>query len=516
MQCDPCLDLRTEVGPAFDIVYRPLLETQEGEGSGLQLAPLLTAKGFKDYFEPGTQNIIDLAMIDQWVLGERQRLDYSEEDRKVLTQRLRALYSADYVDSWRRALNQFAVTDFQDLSHGVAVLEQVTGPAAPLRRLLETLRDNTVIYPALPLVDGQPATSLEPVSDAQQQAAGIRRAFVSLAELITPQGERPSYYEEALRSVTAVYDYAKAVHDNPDPGKAALKTVLSRFALEGADPIANLQRVAVGLPEPLNQQVRKLADQTSQVLVIAALRELEKRWDSDIYSFYQERLAGRYPFKASGEDASLEDFEAFFGPQGRLQQFHDQYLKVFLKDNLDALYSDSHGGYLVRRDVLEQLQKSERIRDTFFNHRGHLAVQLTVEPLALSATRLSSLLSVDGQLIPYQHGAPQRTGLVWPNNLGSVSGSQLTLVHSTGNTASLSYRGPWSLFRLLSRGHLNARTDTSVDLTFAIADGLMRYRIGAQKANNPITQRSFEGFALPRTLLEARRDNKPADKLSQR
>lgn len=47
------LDLRTEVGPAFDIVYRPLLDTQEGEGSGLQLAPLLTAKGFKDYFEPG-------------------------------------------------------------------------------------------------------------------------------------------------------------------------------------------------------------------------------------------------------------------------------------------------------------------------------------------------------------------------------------------------------------------------------------------------------------------------------
>jgi len=41
-----------------------------------------------------------------------------------------------------------------------------------------------------------------------------------------------------------------------------------------------------------------------------------------------------------------------------------------------------------------------------------------------------------------------------------------------------------------------------VDLTFVVADGLMRYCIGAQKANNPITQRSFEGFALPRTLLK--------------
>jgi type VI secretion system protein ImpL len=357
---------------------------------------------------------------------------------------------------------------------------------------------------------------LDKVSDGQQQAAGIRRAFSSLTELITARGEQPSYYEETLRSVSAVYDYAKAVHDNPDPGKAALKTVLNRFSLGGADPIANLQRVAVGLPEPLNQHVKKLAEQTSQVLVIAALRELEKRWDSEIYSFYRERLAGRYPFKASGEDASLEDFEAFFGPQGRLQQFHDQYLNVFLKDNLDALYSDSLGGYLVRSDVLEQLKKVERIRDTFFNHRGHLAVQLTIEPLALSATRLSSMLSVDGQLIPYQHGAPQRTGLVWPNSLGNTNGSQLTLVHSTGNTASLSYRGPWSLFRLLSRGHLNGRTDTSVDLTFAIADGLMRYRIGAEKANNPITQRSFEGFVLPRTLLEERGRKRIADKVTQR
>ncbi|MEG0860171.1 MAG: type VI secretion system membrane subunit TssM [Pseudomonas sp.] len=509
------LDLRSEVGPAFDIVYHPQPSDKDGD-SGLLLAPLLTAKGFKGYFEPGTRNLIELAMIDQWVLGERQRLDYSEQDREVLIQRIRALYSTDYVDSWRRALNQFSVVDFRDLGHGVAVLEQVTGPAAPMRRLLETLRENTAIYPSLPHVEGQVAAVADKVADGQQQAAGIRRAFSSLSELITPQGERPSYYEETLRAVSAVHDYGKTVHDSPDTGKAALKAVLNRFALGGADPIANLQRIAAGLPEPLNQHIRKLADQTAQVLMIVALGELEKRWDREIYSFYRERLANRYPFVAGGEDASLEDFEAFFGPQGRLQTFQDQYLSVFLKDNLDALYSENLGGYLVRSDVLEQLDKAERIRDTFFNHRGHLSVQLSIEPLALSASRLSSMLSVDGQLIPYQHGAPQRSGLVWPNNLGNVSGSQLTLVHSTGNTASLSFRGPWSLFRLLSRGHLNGRTATSVDLTFAIADGLMRYRIGAEKANNPITQRSFEGFALPRTLLNERREQGVGETISQR
>ncbi|SDU30860.1 type VI secretion system membrane subunit TssM [Pseudomonas moraviensis] len=508
------LDLRNEIGPAFDVVYRPLNERDSGAAldENLALPPLLTARGFRDYFEPNSQNVTELALIDQWVLGERRSLDYSEADRRVLTERLRALYSADYVDCWRRALNQFAVTDFTDLAQTLEVLGQVTGPAAPLRRLLETVRDNTLIYPP---VTGKEAL---PVGDetGRTQALGIHRAFAGLSGLLNAEQDKPSYYEETLRAINAVYDYVKGVQDQPSPGKAALGVVLTRFSRSDPDPIRNLQRIASGLPEPLNRHVNQLASQSSQMLTITALLELEKRWDSEIYSFYRERLAGRYPFKSSGEDASLEDFEAFFGPQGRLQQFHDQYLNVFLKDNLNALYSDSLGGYLVRSDVLEQLKKAERIRDTFFNHRGHLAVQLTIEPLALSATRLSSMLSVDGQLIPYQHGAPQRTGLVWPNSLGNSNGSQLTLVHSTGNTASLSYRGRWSLFRLLSRGHLNGRTDTSVDLTFSVADGLMRYRIGAQKANNPITQRSFEGFVLPRTLLEERRAHRTTNGVAQR
>jgi type VI secretion system protein ImpL len=53
---------------------------------------------------------------------------------------LHNLYSADYIDSWRRALNAFTVADFRDLDHGVTILEQLTGPAAPLQRLLETVK----------------------------------------------------------------------------------------------------------------------------------------------------------------------------------------------------------------------------------------------------------------------------------------------------------------------------------------------------------------------------------------
>ena len=496
------LDLRHQVGPAFDVVYQSSIG---GSKSGdTLLAPMLTAKGYREYFEPRSQRFAEMAMIDQWALGERDQLDYSKADREALSERLRHLYSADFIDSWRRALNAFAVADFRDLDHGVSVLQQFTGPAAPLQRLLDTVRDNTSLSSAMGIEAPADTEVLRLASSKaeQQQAWAIQRAFSGLSAMLLAKGEKPSYYDETLGAIAAVRDYAKAVQDSPDRGSAALQAVHQRFSMTGHDPIGTLQRVAAGLPEPINHQVRKMADQTAQVLNVEALRELERRWDAEVYSFFQQRLAGRYPFVVRAPDASLDDFEAFFGPKGRLQQFNDQYLKVFLKDNLEALQAGQQGQSLIRSDVIEQLALADRIRETFFDQRGSLSVQFSIEPLGLSANQRTSLLDLDGQLISYAHGPSQIIGIVWPNTLGAQVRSNLTLLRRNGNSSSLEYRGPWSMFRLLSRGALNGRTATSVDLSFATGDGVMRYRLNAEKAFNPITQQPFKGFKLPRRLLQ--------------
>ena len=496
------LDLRHQVGPAFDVVYQPSMGARKD--NDVLLAPMLTAKGFKEYFEPRSQSFADLAMIDQWALGERSQLDYSDADKEALSERLRNLYSADYIDSWRRALNAFSVAEFRDLDHGVAILQQLTGPAAPLHRLLDTVRDNTSLSASGVVEVADEAKTVSPTSSKaeHQQASTIQRAFAGLSAMLQVTAEKPSYYDETLAAIAAVHDYAKAVQDSPDRGKAALQAVHQRFSMTGHDPIGTLQRVSTGLPEPINHQIRKLADQTAQVLNVEALRELERRWDAEVYSFFQQRLAGRYPFVARAPDASLDDFEAFFGPKGRLKQFNEQYLKVFLKDNLEALQTGQQGQSLIRSDVIVQLELADRIRETFFDQRGNLSVQFSIEPLGLSANQRTSLLDLDGQLISYTHGTSQITGIIWPNTLGQHVRSNLTLLRQNGNSSSLEYRGPWSMFRLLSRGSLNGRTATSVDLSFRTGDGVMRYRLSAEKAFNPITQQPFKGFRLPRGLLQ--------------
>ncbi|GEM_PF-91122 len=518
------LDLRNEVGPAFDIVYKAAAPLDAQTDPATRIDPLLTATGYHSYFAAHGKDFTDLALIDRWTLGERQRIDYSEADKQVLAERVRALYSSDYINTWQRSLNHLEVVDFDDLGQAVDVLGSVTSPAAPLRRLVETVRDNTVLNPPLPAVatagdtaDKSPgvaagaAASMSASASASAtasaganvpQVAAIARPFAPLSELLVAKGDKPSYLDESMAAVARVHETMKRVHDSPEPGKAALAVVLDRFALKGADPIANLQRVAAGLPEPLNRQVKKLADESSQVLLIEALKELERRWETDVYRYYHERLASRYPFNpGSRVDASLEDFTALFGPQGRLAQFKEQYLKLFFDENLEALYSERRGGYLVRMDVLTQLEAADRIRDAFFNSRGALGVQFSITPLGLTASRRSSVLSVEGQLIAYSHGASNSVGLIWPNNLGDSTESRITLVGATGTSSGLAYRGSWSMFRLLSQARLESATANSVDLSFSANDGAMRYRITAEKSNNPFTQASFDGFALPRTLL---------------
>ncbi|EPL05516.1 type VI secretion system membrane subunit TssM [Pseudomonas sp. CF161] len=513
------LDLRNEIGPAFDVVYKPDTVGRGKKGQATadgRIDALLTAKGYRSYFAPHSEDLTELAMIDQWALGERRNIDYSDADKRALADRIRAIYSRDYIDTWQQNLNQLEVRDFQDIAEAVNVLASVTSPAAPLRRLVETVRDNSelgaralsAVASDKEAVSGQAMAMADKLAGDTTQAEatpiiGIARAFAPMSQLLEAKGERPSYLDETMQAIGSVQDKVRTVHDGPDRGKAALAVVLERFGLKGPDPISNLQRIAAGLPEPLNRQVGKLADESSRVILVEALRELERRWETDVYRFYRERLASRYPFSpASREEVALDDFTAFFGPQGRLQQFREKYLNLFIEDNLEALYSERLGGYLVRTDVLTQLEAAEKIRDAFFNNRGTLGVQFYVEPLGMAPNKRSSSFSVEGQLVTYNHGPTTSTALIWPNTLAPSNESRMTLVNAGGSSSGLVYRGPWSLYRLLSQARLHGATSTSVDISFAAPDGGVRYRISTEKANNPFSQPLFKGFSLPQTLLQ--------------
>ena len=150
---------------------------------------------------------------------------------------------------------------------------------------------------------------------------------------------------------------------------------------------------------------------------------------------------------------------------------------------------------------MSQLKQAEAIRNAFFDNRGELNVSFGLEPVAISNGLRGSVFGLDGQLHAFADRGKEPIGMTWPGPAGESGHSRVTLVQAAGTTVSQGYHGPWSFYRLLSQGGLNARTPTSVDLSFRIAGDTARYKFHATGTNNPFTRPLFSGFALPQKLL---------------
>jgi type VI secretion system protein ImpL len=166
-----------------------------------------------------------------------------------------------------------------------------------------------------------------------------------------------------MGSIDELKLYLKGIQASPDMGMAALNVTKARMKLVNGDPIYTLRRVVSGLPAPLDRIFTKLADESWYVIKKEAVKYLEVRWHDDVYRVFREKLADRYPFNPnSNKDASLTDFEEFFAPNGILDSFYQNQLKIFIDEKVGLSDSDS-GQSVVKAEVLEQIERARQIQE---------------------------------------------------------------------------------------------------------------------------------------------------------
>ena len=507
------LDIKKEIGPVYNIVFKDSQFPEQKSSQSEKLAistksnnlveKIYTKEGLTGYFIPRADGVTKLAIIDSWVLGKADKVDFSEADKKYFRGKLADQYVADYAAAWRKAINKVEVQSFDDINHAVLILRNVTDNNEPLQRLISLLHENTALFPKLES-DSDEARELAMKTPQYALASRIDKQFSSLTNLMIAKDEHPAYMDEVMAEITNLYNYVKAIQDAPDIGKAALEAAKKRLTLNDVDPIFSLQRIAAGLPKPMDAIVGKLATETWNTILKRAVKQVEKRWYEDVFTEFEEKFAGRYPFNLnSARDVSLIDFERFFAPDGKLNTFYTDNMKIFLEDNLEELNSiGSDGEQLIRSDVLEQLATAWRIQEAFFDRKGNLSVQFSVKPVRLSSNKRRSVINIDGQIIDFSHGASRDISMVWPNSLREGNTSKLTLVPLARNYSprSIERSGPWAFFRLIESGQLSGSSSTDVELSFDIDKGRVSYKLLAESNNNPFTQSLFKDFSLPKNL----------------
>ncbi|MBE3469658.1 type VI secretion system membrane subunit TssM [Enterobacter cloacae complex sp. P15RS] len=487
------LNLRDQIGPSFDKVF------VAGDDSKLIVPQFLTRYGLQSYFVKQRDELVKLTAMDSWVLNLTRNVTYSEADRREIQRHITEQYVSDYTATWRAGMDNLNVRHYEALPELTDALEQVISGDQPFQRALNTLRDNT-----------QPATLSARLDDKAREAAQaeldyqllirLGREFAPENSVLTEYKDKTSLLQTVYQQLTELHRYLLAIQNSPVPGKSALKAVQLRLDQNNSDPIFATRQMAKTLPVPLNRWVGVLADQAWHVVMVEAVHHMELEWNNTIVKPFNTQLGDKYPFNPhSPQDASLDAFERFFRPDGLLDNFYQEKLKLFIENELTW---GEDGNVLIREDIQQQLNTAQKIRNTFFSQQNGLGTQFAIETVELSANKRRSVLNLDGQLVDYSQGRNYTAHLVWPNSMREGNESKLTLVSAASNKAprSVTFSGPWAQFRLLEAGQLTNVKENTFDLRFNVDGGYMIYRVHVDTEDNPFTGGLFSQFRLPDTL----------------
>lgn len=420
-------------------------------------------------------------------------------DADILHRRLTEQYISDYTATWRAGMDNLNIRNFESIGQLTGALEQVISGDQPLQRALTVLRDNT-----------QPGVFSEKLSAKEREEALAEPDYQLLTRLghefapenstLAVQKDKESTMQAVYQQLTELHRYLLAIQNATVPGKSALKAVQLRLDQNSSDPIFATRQMAKTLPAPLNRWVGRLTDQAWHVVMVEAVHYMEVDWRDSVVKPFNEQLANNYPFNPrSAQDASLDAFERFFKPDGILDTFYQQNLKLFIDNDLSL--EDGDNNVIIREDIIAQLETAQKIRDIFFSKQNGLGTSFAVETVSLSGNKRRSVLNLDGQLVDYSQGRNYTAHLVWPNNMREGNESKLTLIGTSGNAPrSISFSGPWAQFRLFGAGQLTGVQDGNFTVRFSVDGGAMTYRVHTDTEDNPFSGGLFSQFGLSDTL----------------
>jgi len=222
--------------------------------------------------------------------------------------------------------------------------------------------------------------------------------------------------------------------------------------------------------------------------------DLASAWKSQVYNFYAQKLAHKYPFmisSSSSEEISPEDLEQFFNySQGIFWLYVHQKLVPYLSGNWLGVKMDFSS------EFLKSLAQAKNMNSQF-------DFEIYPEPtLGLKEIRFLT----NNQTYRYRNDPQEWQSFHWildPTNADTV----LEIMTSNGSSGSIEINSSWGLFRLLQKAALSRNSDGSFRARWKIrADNGHVYSVSflfkTNKFNNLFDVVLFDHFRVPEEIFK--------------
>jgi type VI secretion system protein ImpL len=503
---------------------------------------LFTVQGYRDLFDKRISEFVAAAYADdEWVMGRetvasqkktaeraQQLVQQVKGAEDPLIKEVRRLYLTEYTMRWQtflediHSVNSTGADNSPSLAFDLQTLRTFAAPDSPLMRLSRAVVEQTTLVPPLNTKNNQKILA----ERAEQQLSGNAREVVQTAKLL--KNIRPEEQLEktlvdnrfaALREV--VTGVADIQNSNAGSRPQKLDSVLSLLneyynqlmIADNAlatntlppkiDAAEKLRLEAAKMPAPLKNILFDLTTQGARKLNLASGEVLSRQMEAMIGGDCRNVIDGRYPFVASNQEVSADEFNRIFASGGLLDDFFNKQLisQVDITTN-PWHYKQAEGSNTpLPGPSLAPFQQAKRIREAFFQEQGARKMSWTmdIKVVELDPNITDLIIDIDGQSLRYIHGPVRPLHITWP---GPRNGSMAEITANPRirqDSSTIITSGPWALFRLLNKGRIiSSMSDSRHLVEFKFDDRRVVLEVSSsvdfnlQSANNPL-----RGFTCP-------------------
>lgn len=439
-----------------------------------------TKKGYFIMIKEG-RTLTSQILLNNWVIGERT--DLNEVEINEYYKKILSFYFADYKNYWNNALSKLNISSYEriiDLNNQLSLLSSAD---SPIIAILKELKDNTELYtPAEQLqmssdddvtnaVTGQIASAVvKKALDNSGKALdntnvkNLREFFKPYNDLLDKNFQATSLLKEANSKINYAYQTMTSIQGAITPEDDSFKIVSERVNGKTESIIAPLN----SLPLYVKKWYSLVLQSNWKYLLSNTKSYLNTKYSEEVYSFYSQRLEGKYPIKRneSNNYVKLDDFSDFFKNGGILDNFYKNYLSTFLSingGNLTYSYKNLDGSLInIDKNLIQSLLASYKIRETFFRNNGSLGFDASIKPYDLSSNLATVYLMYDDNSIYYEHGPIINKKIMWPpQSLNNVV--KFKLFDLSNTLVSEKYiDNDWALFKLMDEFSVNSKSNNEV------------------------------------------------------
>jgi len=427
-------------------------------------------------------------------------------------------YLDDFVQHWRQLLADLTIQPFTSLEHAAQVLGIISSDQSPLLQLLSAVEKETSLFPTteqtapVKQIGGtwdsvkkrwrDLTTSLKNNSPEELNrfdTARVTTVFNELNKLLHQSGEAPPPIEELIALLNELYLELTSLTQTS--GEALVQVKRKQIS----QVLNKTQNAAKQFPYPLDSMLTAITDDSSSLIQGNVCQHIQNSWQSKILEFCSLAIADRYPIiQTQKQEITPGDFGRFFGQDGMVDQFFQQYLAA----NVDR--SQSQWRWVQQDDAeacvseksLRQFKRAQNIKNSFFNLGSQTpALGFSLKPISMSPEITHLNLTIDGQQLNYAHGPVITTPMTWPGPANTGQVSLQLLPRLAGRTSSLTFESPWALFRLFDQATMSrgARSEQFL-LDISIGKRNVRFDLRASSAINPFKLNDLNYFRCPRQL----------------